>query len=1175
VDTLALGVSVLDKNLEAIRAISPRVAELIEQTPGRPDVTFAPASVQPTGGPDGGEGAGPVLTASIEEWTIAGMTQRALASRRDPIVEAKRLVERVDVRDSAAVLVLGFGLGYHVAELARSMGKAGVLFVFEPDVALLRAVFERIDCSGWLKGSNVAFFVDADDEAAIAARADGLEGLLAMGLTVLEHPGSLPRLGDLATRFSARFTRVFQAVRTSVVTTMVQTEATLRNLTQNLDHYATAPGVGELRGVLAGRAAIVVSAGPSLARNLEALSRPEAAERFCIIATQTVLKTLLSRGIRPHFVTALDFHQISTRFYEGLSPRDVEGVTLVVEPKVNPAVPAAFPGAVRVVGDQFLETLLGPGLAPKHAVLPAGATVAHLAYYLARHLGCDPVVLVGQDLGFTDGQYYSAGAAIHSVWAGELNEFNTLEMLEWERIVRMRPQLRRLKDRRGKPIYTDEQMHAYLVQFQRDFQADELRGLTTIDAGDGVDKAHTRARDLNELIDEQAAFGSVDDRPIADCLPRAEAPDATARRRTLRGVCERLREVRREVWQVARHSRQAQGLLEQMLARHEEQEHVNDLIGQVEKIRDQVTALDPAYPLVQHLNQTGGFNRHRADRRIHLAKQASELSPLQEQRERIRRDITNVQWLGDAADVLGGILDESAIATGGGAKRTREPAPGEIERSVRRGGDTAPRAGVAALLALDLKFGGLGLERDPAAPIWQGRTALNLTLSRLARCPGLDRIVVLCADERAARAIAGEWPKGAPVEFRAVAPERTAWDGPSRRAARLWSADSWRGGLGNATCYDEAIWPGAMAGVLGELGLDSALIVGADWALVDPALCAQVLERHREDPASNRLAFTQAAPGLAGCVIDRRTLQDLANGRPAAGSFASLGGVLGYVPTAPVSDPLAKSPCVGVEPAVRDALLRCIPDSPERGARLLAALRRAGLDAATASAGEIARALEASDPAMLRAPRCVHIEMLDAAGAMIDVDRVIARLRGVGPALGEAGVTILAGGFGEALSHPRLGVLIDHLRSMGVGGVHVRTGLRCPAAAVESLIAAAPDVISVDLVSEDPSAYAAITGQDVFGAVRENFGRLLSARRLGPGGLPTTWIVPRIMRRDAVLDQIEGFFDHWMLNAGWAVIDPPPERVEGERLTALPLPELARRRLGLGRLVLRPGAEER
>ena len=35
------------------------------------------------------------------------------------------------------------------------------------------------------------------------------------------------------------------------------------------------------------------------------------------------------------------------------------------------------------------------------ARLPSGATVAHLAYYLAEHLGCDPIIFVGQDLGFS------------------------------------------------------------------------------------------------------------------------------------------------------------------------------------------------------------------------------------------------------------------------------------------------------------------------------------------------------------------------------------------------------------------------------------------------------------------------------------------------------------------------------------------------------------------------------------------------------------------------------------------------------------------------------------------------------------------------------------------------------------------------------------------------------
>ena len=53
------------------------------------------------------------------------------------------------------------------------------------------------------------------------------------------------------------------------------------------------------------------------------------------------------------------------------------------------------------------------------------------------------------DLGFSDGLYYFPGTAIHDVWAPELGPFNTLEMMEWRRIVRHRNHLKKLDDIRG------------------------------------------------------------------------------------------------------------------------------------------------------------------------------------------------------------------------------------------------------------------------------------------------------------------------------------------------------------------------------------------------------------------------------------------------------------------------------------------------------------------------------------------------------------------------------------------------------------------------------------------------------------------------------------------------------------------------------------------------------
>ena len=63
--------------------------------------------------------------------------------------------------------------------------------------------------------------------------------------------------------------------------------------------------------------------------------------------------------------------------------------------------------------------------------------------------------------------------------------------------------------------------------------------------------------------------------------------------------------------------------------------------------------------------------------------------------------------------------------------------------------------------------------------------------------------------------------------------------------------------------------------------------------------------------------------------------------------------------------------------------------------------------------------------------------------------------------------------------------------------------------------------------------------------------------------MPTPWIVPRITRCDAVYEEIESFYDRWLVLAGAAVIDPLPvpaaAQAEG-RIRPLPKPAGAARR---------------
>jgi hypothetical protein len=312
--------SALEANLAALGERNADIARRIRQTPPPADLVFE----QSTQGPP---------TA-----TLGGLR---LASRHRPLDEGHRLAETVDLVEHATIVALGFGLGYHLRFVAEQLQRTGVIIVFEPDIALLRGVLERIDHSQWLRETLVVFLADPADHAGLGRKLAGGESVIAQGVAFLEHPASRNRLTEAGRAFRSTFTDYVANAKTTLMTTLVRAVDTTRNLMHNIDHYVGGDGVADLADAAGGYPAVVVSAGPSLHRNVHLLAEPGVRDGCVIIAVQTTLKPLLEAGIRPHFVTALDYHEISKRFYEDLEPADVEGVPRSSMP--SPARSAAAP----------------------------------------------------------------------------------------------------------------------------------------------------------------------------------------------------------------------------------------------------------------------------------------------------------------------------------------------------------------------------------------------------------------------------------------------------------------------------------------------------------------------------------------------------------------------------------------------------------------------------------------------------------------------------------------------------------------------------------------------------------------------------------------------------------------------------------------------------------------
>jgi hypothetical protein len=558
-----------------------------------------------------------------------------LHSRYNPREEAQRLIKETNLEKYFFYHLHGVGLGYHLDLLHESASPESTFCIFEADMQLLRVAFEARDMSRLIASKRVLFFTGLD-KGGLFTRLTPHSPLITLGTIDVDHPVSLQRSPEFHAQLKAWLAEFASFARTNLNTLVLNGRKTLENIARNVGWFSATPGAERLDKVYAGKPSIIVSAGPSLRKNKHQLKALKG--KAVIIAVQTTLQPLLEIGVEPDFVTALDYHDICSRFFERLPP--TLKTELIVEPKATPAIFAMHPGPLTTLGNDLAESLLRE-MDQHKQTLRAGSTVAHLSYYLAEHMGCDPIIFIGQDLGFSDGLYYSPGTSYDDVWRPEFGRFCTPEMKQWEMIVRERNILRKINDNAGRPMYTEERLFTYLQQFERDFSQTTTRILDCTEGG--AAKLGTTVMPLAEAAslycrEELAILANP---PAADWSRTGEVID-----------CLKTRKAESDA--MASISQRTLPLLEELRDDIQNQNHVNRLIAQIDLLRSEMNALGRTYDLVMQMAQDNELARFHADRKI----AASKLRGVELQKHQVNRDIDNVRGVMTAAIDFSKLMDQ-------------------------------------------------------------------------------------------------------------------------------------------------------------------------------------------------------------------------------------------------------------------------------------------------------------------------------------------------------------------------------------------------------------------------------------------------------------------------------------------------------------------------------------
>jgi hypothetical protein len=284
-------------------------------------------------------------------------------------------------------------------------------FILESDLEILRAAFEARDLSHILSLPHVHFAWPSSGPELAEQWRKFFDPVQAQKSTYITHLPSVslnPRLFKAAAEIIQ--SQTFQ-VFTDINTLVDKAQTFLDNFVQNLPIAIRAPGVAKFADKFAGVPAIIVSAGPSLDKNIHELRGWE--DKTVILSTDTALKPLLAAGIEPHFVMTGDPSQIN---YLHLKGARADNSLLVAEATSYPDVFNEFEGQALTCTFENSSLRSLSDLLGSKGTLRAWGSVATMALDFALLIGCNPIIFVGQDLAHTGGRIYCTGLSFDENW---------------------------------------------------------------------------------------------------------------------------------------------------------------------------------------------------------------------------------------------------------------------------------------------------------------------------------------------------------------------------------------------------------------------------------------------------------------------------------------------------------------------------------------------------------------------------------------------------------------------------------------------------------------------------------------------------------------------------------------------------------------------------------------
>lgn len=372
--------NILEKNLAQISRYNEKLTEKIRKHEVTGDLEFYEA---------------------ISGDFIMSYNGHLLHDNTDPQEEAYEIFRKLPSNNKSTLQVLfGIGLGYLFKRL--SLSCKGKIVLFEPNLDILKTTLSNVDFSEDFAKDNIILVQDINDIQKSVEKF--FFGETEVNLSFLSSysrifpeiiPDLVNELGFIKGLYQSNYDNLFDYCYGWTLTG-------IQNIPSVMEHQE----LESLRNKFHNKPAVIISAGPSLTNNIGILKDyQDKAVTFCV---GPALRTALNHDIKPDFLTVVEAQDCSFQ----VAGLDVSDLNLILQPmtfRSFHSLPVKrhfnyYPS------NEFTTKWLAQHIDVSLEDYLNKGTVSLCAVFSAMIMGCNPIIIMGQDLAYTNGKCYSSGS---------------------------------------------------------------------------------------------------------------------------------------------------------------------------------------------------------------------------------------------------------------------------------------------------------------------------------------------------------------------------------------------------------------------------------------------------------------------------------------------------------------------------------------------------------------------------------------------------------------------------------------------------------------------------------------------------------------------------------------------------------------------------------------------